>query len=434
MSMNDPLGDMLARIRNGQAAALEGADAGLEAARAACSMCCSAKATSAASPRMSCDRALSELEIELKYYDGEPVIREIARVSKPGRRVYSAIARTAAGNNGLGISILSTPKGVMSDTEARAANVGGEVSAGCTDHVAYRQESGRRPGGRHRQLEGQTVKAKGKGRARARSCTTRSSVKREGDGSLHAAQRQPGVPVCMWGTARNLASNMVKGVTDGFSINLEIIGVGYRAQVEGQGPEAAARLHPRRRGTDPRRHPDQGAEADRDRDHRHRQAEGRRDRRRDPRASVRPSPTRARASSSRARRSAARKARRSREPCPTATPASRRRQRRTRHALRQVAGDRPRLSVFRSGKHIYAQVIDDGKGATLASASTLDKDVRGKIKTGANKEAANEVGKLIAVRALAAGVKEVVFDRGGYIYHGRIAALADAAREGGLSF
>ena len=90
--------------------------------------------------------------------------------------------------------------------------------------------------------------------------------------------------------------------------------------------------------------------------------------------------------------------------------------------------------MFRSGKHIYAQVIDDRKGLTLASASSLDKDVKGKIKTGADKGAAAEVGKLIAQRAVAAGVKEVVFDRGGYMYHGRVAALANAAREGGLSF
>lgn len=111
-----------------------------------------------------------------------------------------------------------------------------------------------------------------------------------------------------------------------------------------------------------------------------------------------------------------------------------RRQRRTRYALRQAAGGRPRLSVFRSGKHIYAQVIDDRKGVTLAAASSLDKDVKGKLKTGADKGAAAEVGKLIAQRAVAAGVKEVVFDRGGYIYHGRVEALANAAREGGLSF
>jgi large subunit ribosomal protein L18 len=110
-----------------------------------------------------------------------------------------------------------------------------------------------------------------------------------------------------------------------------------------------------------------------------------------------------------------------------------RRQRRTRFALRKAANGRPRLSVFRSGKHIYAQVIDDRKGATLAAASTLDEGLKA-LKTGANKDAASAVGKLIAERAIAAGVKEVVFDRGGYIYHGRIAALANAAREGGLSF
>jgi large subunit ribosomal protein L18 len=111
-----------------------------------------------------------------------------------------------------------------------------------------------------------------------------------------------------------------------------------------------------------------------------------------------------------------------------------RRQKRTRYALRQAAGVRPRLSVFRSGKHIYAQVIDDKKGATLASASSLDEGLKSKLKTGADKGAATEVGKLIAERALAVGVKEVVFDRGGYMYHGRVAALATAAREGGLSF
>ncbi|MBM3650737.1 MAG: 50S ribosomal protein L18 [Alphaproteobacteria bacterium] len=111
-----------------------------------------------------------------------------------------------------------------------------------------------------------------------------------------------------------------------------------------------------------------------------------------------------------------------------------RRQRRTRYALRQAGAGRPRLSVFRSGKHIYAQVIDDRKGATLAAASSLDEDVKGKLKTGADKSAAVEVGKLIAQRALAAGIKEVVFDRGGYMFHGRVAALANAAREGGLTF
>ena len=109
-----------------------------------------------------------------------------------------------------------------------------------------------------------------------------------------------------------------------------------------------------------------------------------------------------------------------------------RRQTRARYALRKAANGRPRLSVFRSGKHIYAQVIDDREGVTLAAASSLDEALT--VKNGANKDAASAVGKLIAERAIAAGVKTVVFDRGGYQYHGRVAALASAAREGGLSF
>lgn len=111
-----------------------------------------------------------------------------------------------------------------------------------------------------------------------------------------------------------------------------------------------------------------------------------------------------------------------------------RRTRRLRARIRQVAVGRPRLSVFRSGKNIYAQVIDDAQGATVAAASTLEKDLRGRLKTGADKTAASEIGKLIAERALAKGVTKVVFDRGAYPYHGRIRALADAAREAGLSF
>jgi large subunit ribosomal protein L18 len=111
-----------------------------------------------------------------------------------------------------------------------------------------------------------------------------------------------------------------------------------------------------------------------------------------------------------------------------------RREQRLRSKVRTAAHGRPRLSVFRSSKHIYAQVIDDDKGVTLAAASTLDAPLREQIKTGANKEAAGLVGKLIAERAKSAGITKVVFDRGGYIYHGRIKALADAAREGGLQF
>jgi large subunit ribosomal protein L18 len=111
-----------------------------------------------------------------------------------------------------------------------------------------------------------------------------------------------------------------------------------------------------------------------------------------------------------------------------------RRAQRVRRTLKKVANGKPRLSVFRSSKHIYAQVIDDADGKTLASASTLEKDIKSSLKTGADKAAAAAIGKLIAERAIKAGVKDVVFDRGGYIYHGRVKALADAAREGGLNF
>ena len=110
------------------------------------------------------------------------------------------------------------------------------------------------------------------------------------------------------------------------------------------------------------------------------------------------------------------------------------RQARVRRSLRAAAGGRPRLSVHRSSANIYAQVIDDAKGVTLAAASTLDKEVKGSLKTGADKSAAAAVGKLVAERAVKAGVTEVVFDRGGCLFHGRVKALADAAREGGLKF
>ena len=109
-----------------------------------------------------------------------------------------------------------------------------------------------------------------------------------------------------------------------------------------------------------------------------------------------------------------------------------RRRRRVRSSLRARASGKPRLSVHRSGRHIYAQLIDDAAGKTLVSASSLDKDIKGKTK--ATREGAAEVGKALAQRAKKAGVSAVVFDRGGFLFHGRVKALADAAREGGLEF
>lgn len=109
-----------------------------------------------------------------------------------------------------------------------------------------------------------------------------------------------------------------------------------------------------------------------------------------------------------------------------------RRVNRIRRSVRAAAHGRLRLSIFRSSKHIYAQVIDDAAGRTVAAASSRDKDLQ--LKTGADAAAAAEVGKLVAARAVKAGVKDVVFDRGGYLFHGRVKALADGAREGGLNF
>ncbi|MCA3595174.1 MAG: 50S ribosomal protein L18 [Methylobacterium sp.] len=111
-----------------------------------------------------------------------------------------------------------------------------------------------------------------------------------------------------------------------------------------------------------------------------------------------------------------------------------RRKARVRRQVRAAANGRPRLSVFRSSKQIYAQIIDDAKGVTIVSASTVEKDLRGSLKTGADMEAAKAIGKLVAERARKAGVIQVVFDRGSYLYHGRVKALAEGAREGGLDF
>ena len=117
-----------------------------------------------------------------------------------------------------------------------------------------------------------------------------------------------------------------------------------------------------------------------------------------------------------------------------ATKSQELRKARVRKALAARGALRPRLSVFRSSKNIYAQIIDDSKGVTVAAACSLEKDVKGSLKTGAGQAAAAAIGKLTAARAVQGGVKDVVFDRGGYLDHGRVKALADAAREGGLNF
>ncbi len=119
---------------------------------------------------------------------------------------------------------------------------------------------------------------------------------------------------------------------------------------------------------------------------------------------------------------------------PISLKGSDRRKARVRKSIKARAYGRPRLSVHRSGKNIYAQIIDDAQHRTVAAASSLDKGLKPELKTGGDKAAASAVGKLLAERAIAAGVSGVVFDRGAYLYHGRVKALADAAREGGLAF
>ena len=131
-----------------------------------------------------------------------------------------------------------------------------------------------------------------------------------------------------------------------------------------------------------------------------------------------------------AKLSVARKARRSSAMALTPRDSLKKRAERVRRRLKAVSGGRPRLSVFRSSKNIYAQIIDDRLGVTLAAASSLE----AAIEKGSDREAASKVGALLAQRAIEQGLKDVVFDRGGYIYHGRIKALADAAREAGLNF
>ena len=118
----------------------------------------------------------------------------------------------------------------------------------------------------------------------------------------------------------------------------------------------------------------------------------------------------------------------------TAKELNERRKRRTRYQIKRKSKGRVRLTVRRSGAHIYAQIVDDAAGKTLAMASSLEKDLKKALKTGANKVAATAVGKLVAERARKAGVTKVVFDRGGYVFHGRVKALAEAAREAGLEF
>ncbi len=238
----------------------------------------------------------------------------------------------------------------------------------------------------------------------------------------------------MWGTYRSLLANAMTGVTKGFERRLEISGVGYRATLQGKNlqvqlgyshdivypiPEGITIAVPRPTevvvsGIDEQKVGHVAAVI---------------------RAFRKPEPYKGKGVKY-ANEYIFRKEGKKKRERAMATVADRtlRRTAKVRRKVRRAAGMRARLTVFRTSQHIYAQVIDDANSQTVVSASSLEKEMRGGLKTGANIEAAKAVGKRLAERATAKGIKEVVFDRGGYLYHGRVKALADAAREGGLNF
>ncbi len=270
------------------------------------------------------------------------------------------------------------------------------------------------PSGVTASVEGQTVKVKGPKGQLQFVVHDDVEVKFE-DGAVKVAPKlETNRAQAMYGTARAQVANLVEGVTKGFEKKLEITGVGYRAALQGKNLQLALGyshdvvyaipegITIGRRGNP--RLSSAGAL----------QGQGREVRQRIHLPQGRQEEVT--------------------EPVMSLKVTNARRKQRVRNSLRRTANGRPRLSVFRSSKHIYAQVIDDLKGETLASASSLEKAMRDSGNTGANIDAAKAVGKLLAERAVKNGVKEVVFDRGQYLYHGRVKALADAARESGLSF
>ena len=241
-----------------------------------------------------------------------------------------------------------------------------------------------------------------------------------------------------WGMSRTQIANLIKGVTDGYTHDLEIHGVGFKASMKGKNQIVLSVGYSHDVVLDVPAGVDVkvgGAKQELVNGFRDRQAGCRTDGRRDPLfPQARALPGQGRALQRRIHLPQGRQ-----EEIRTAIMAnsnekSAKRQARVRRSIKKNSSGRPRLSVHRSSEHIYAQVIDDAKGTTLAAASSMDKTLKGALKSGANKAAAAAVGKLVAERAVKAGVKEVVFDRGAFLYHGRVKALADAAREGGLKF
>jgi large subunit ribosomal protein L6 len=284
------------------------------------------------------------------------------------------------------------------------------------------------PSGVTANVEGQTVKVKGPKGLLSFVAPDEVSVKLE-DGKVKVDPRNESKRArAMWGTSRTMVANLVTGVTKGFERKLEITGVGYRAAVQGKNlqlalgyshdvlypiPEGIQIATPKPTeitisGMDSQKVGQVAAEI---------------------RAFRPPEPYKGKG----VKYAGGRQEEVTEQAMAHKTSTERRRAS-VRRKVKQAAGARKRLSVFRSSQHIYAQIIDDLKGETLVAASSLEKSMRESLKAGGNVEAAKAVGKLIAERALQKGLKDVVFDRGEYLYHGRVKALADAAREGGLNF
>jgi large subunit ribosomal protein L6 len=274
-------------------------------------------------------------------------------------------------------------------------------------------------------VSGQKVTVKGPKGELSFTCPDQIEVAKTADGVEVGLAEDTKQARAMWGMARTQIVNLVEGVTNGYTQVLEIHGVGFRAAIKGKDGlqlqigfshdvehKIPAGVDVKVGGAKQEIITVSGSAL-----------------------RVRRSPIRARASAIRASTSTARSARRSEALTMLGKmkPSERRKQR-VRRELKAGGERRARLSVHRSSQHIYAQVIDDAKGHTVAAASSLEKDLKGMLKTGADKAAAAAVGKLLAERAIKAGVSKVVFDRGGFKYHGRVKALADGAREGGLSF
>jgi large subunit ribosomal protein L6 len=237
--MNDPLGDMIVRIYNAQMRNKSKVSTPASKLRQSVLDVLKNEGFIRGYAAVEHASGRKEIEIELKYFDGEPVIREISRVSKPGRRVYASVRTLPRVNNGLGVAILSTPKGVMADHEARDNNVGGEIRG----RIAIQEEIimsrvGKKPvpipSGVTATLDGQLVKVKGpKGEL---------SLMLHGDVEAKLAEREVQVDPrmdtkrarAMWGTYRSLLAQVVEGVTKGFERRLEINGVGYRATLQGK--------------------------------------------------------------------------------------------------------------------------------------------------------------------------------------------------------